>query len=230
VQSLGVSESDLVEGSFASLKRKFTTWTRQAQRQALSMLNVDDTTRAAAELQQDSDRSDAWAWMSAALGSLAHQMLYDPSPDAPPQGEYDDSLDVPFGLVRQAVARAGGADGMETTDGFGMTIQGGTEPAGGIGTGQVVMDLLGNQGQGVEGWVWVYGDYPRTRPFEPHEALDGVQFQSWDDEVLANNEGWPDTPFFYCGDHDGDLCSFDPIVMDVSADASVSTDQPEEAA
>jgi hypothetical protein len=56
----------------------------------------------------------------------------------------------------------------------------------------------------------VYGDpSARSAPFEPHEALDGVDFETWDDPVLANEEGWPDTDFYAPGDHFGCLCDFE---------------------
>jgi hypothetical protein len=220
VESFGLTESDLVGGGFASLKKKFMSWTASAQRQALTLLGLDDQTTELAQAQQASDRSDAWMWMSGALTGLAHSMLYDPSPQAPPQGEYDDSMNVPFGLVREAVARAGGADGMEERDNFVVLVNGGTEPAGGIGTGQVITGLLPDAGQGIEGWQWVYGAYPRTHPFEPHEALDGTEFANFDDEVLANNEPWPATDFLAPGDHDGCACDAEPIILPLTDSSS----------
>ena len=35
-----------------------------------------------------------------------------------------------------------------------------------------------------------------------------MEFTSWDDPVLANDGDFPDTNFFFCGDHAGDSCDF----------------------
>ncbi len=61
----------------------------------------------------------------------------------------------------------------------------------------------------VESYEWEHG--PSLKPFEPHLALDGVDFNSFEDERLANTEGWPDNSFYMPGDHSGCTCDFTPL-------------------
>ena len=84
-------------------------------------------------------------------------------------------------------------------------------PVGGIGTGSAVSDMLNTAGAQTAGYEWVHG--PSLRPFEPHVDLDGIQFESFDAEALANHGDWPDNAYFMPGDHDGCLCDFMPIWM-----------------
>jgi len=60
------------------------------------------------------------------------------------------------------------------------------------------------------GFVWDYGDGLR-QTFEPHLALDGMEFDSWEDPGLANFESWPANSFYYPGDHDGCMCVERPV-------------------
>lgn len=63
-----------------------------------------------ARMEQEQDRKEAWVWLEAALQTLATERLYDPSPKYD-QGEHDPNYLVPFGLIREAVSRAGGQSG-----------------------------------------------------------------------------------------------------------------------
>lgn len=85
---------------------------------------------------------------------------------------------------------------------------------GGIGTGIVLAEVLDESGFSTEGYEWVYGVFTRDKPFEPHEALDGEQFEDFDADVLANPGDWPDTSHFYPGDHDGCACDFAVVLID----------------
>jgi hypothetical protein len=112
---------------------------------------------------------------------------------------------VPAGTVRDALAVAGGAK-QGTPD-----VRPTEAPEGMVAVGDGMLGLLHDAyRQVVSGWTWVYGDpSARSTPFEPHEALDGVEFERWDDEVLANTEAWPDAEFYAPGDHYGCLCDFE---------------------
>lgn len=79
---------------------------------------------------------------------------------------------------------------------------------GGIATGPMVLGILSEHGVSTEGFRWEYGGFPRTRPFRPHQRLDGVQFANFDDEVLRNPRGGFPGPFFLPGDHKGCKCDF----------------------
>jgi hypothetical protein len=77
-------------------------------------------------------------------------------------------------------------------------------------------DVLAQGGATVDGYQWVYGPAHRTRPFDPHAELDGVEFVNFDDDVLTNNEGFPEYDFFMPGDHPGCICDYEPIVIAAS--------------
>jgi len=52
-----------------------------------------------------------------------------------------------------------------------------------------------------------------ARPFEPHQDLDGTEFQTFTDDVLAADGGeFPFVDFYHPGDHLGCQCDFAPIV------------------
>lgn len=72
------------------------------------------------------------------------------------------------------------------------------------------MEALAGFGMRATGWEWIVG-LPE-RPFEPHQELSGIQFQSWDDERLATPGSFPDYPFLWPGDHSGCQCDAQPLV------------------
>jgi len=217
-------DDDPLDGAWDELEAQFMAWGDQAQDEALDVANRVSSGFSTAErtelrLRQADDLAQAWAWMREALTALATARMFDPDPAAPDAGEFDPTLKVPTGLVRQALARAGGATGLVTEDGAGAWValtDGGTRPAGGIGTGELVRGALRDNGAMVEGYRWVYGPAFRQRPFEPHRNLDGVTFQNFDDPVLANPNAFPPYGFYMPGDHTGCICDFEPTIIPAS--------------
>lgn len=64
-----------------------------------------------------------------------------------------------------------------------------------------------------EKWRWQHGFYGEpTQVFEKHDDLDGLLTNDDADERLLNDDAWPETDFFYPGDHDGCTCEW---VLDV---------------
>lgn len=236
---------DPLAGAFTELESQFREWGGHAQNEAIDLASrvasgFGTEQRAALGLRQAEDLDEAWAWMDEALRSLAAARLYDPNPAAPDLGEFDPTLKVPTGLVRQALARAGGAQGLiaagpQGEGGFGSWVtltDGGTRPAGGIGTGELVRGALRDGGAMVEAYRWVYGPGFRTRPFHPHLALDGELFRNFDDPVLTNGRGWPPFSFYMPGDHAGCICDFEPVVVPASefaAERGLPVEEPEPA-
>jgi hypothetical protein len=216
-----LGDDDPLDGAWDDLEAQFMAWGGQAQGQAIDVAGQVASGFTAAErqtlgLRQADDLAEAWAWMREALSSLAVARMFDPDPAVPTIGEFDPSLRVPTGLVRQAMARAGGATGLVATDDGGTWItltDGGTRPAGGIGTGELVRGALRDGGAMVEAYRWVYGPAFRQRPFVPHMNLDGQVFRNFDDPVLANGSGWPPYSFYMPGDHAGCICDFEPIIV-----------------
>ena len=114
-QALG--DSDPLDGAWDALEEQFMAWGAQAQDQAIDAASkiasgMSDAQRKDLMLRQADDLGEAWGWMKEALTSLADRLLYDPNPAAPDLGEFDPTLKVPTGLVRQAISRAGGAAGL----------------------------------------------------------------------------------------------------------------------
>lgn len=221
VAATGVTDEELLEGAFDALEESFLAWGSNAQRQAIDLVyravgGFSTARRDALGLRMADDLAEAWTWMRGALLSLARAQLYDPTPVVSELGEFDPTLRVPPGLVRQAVARAGGSAGLVTGgggDAWVVLSQAGTKPAGGVATGDLIMGALRDEGGVVEGYVWDYGAAQRMRPFQPHVELDGLEFTNFDDAVLANTSGWPEFAFFMPGDHSGCLCDAVPIVI-----------------
>jgi hypothetical protein len=215
-----LGDDDPLDGAWDDLERQFMAWGAQAQDQALDVAHrvasgFSTAERQTLQLRQAEDLAQGWAWMREALTALAQARMFDPDPAAPDLGEFDPTMKVPTGLVRQAMSRAGGATGLMTEQGgTWLTLtDGGTRPAGGIGTGELVRGALRDAGAMVEAYRWVYGPAFRARPFEPHRALDGVVFQNFDDPVLTNGSGWPPFGFYMPGDHAGCICDFEPVIV-----------------
>lgn len=216
----GVDPEDLLAGAFDELEQDFLTLgdaTQQAVVSALAAaLGLSDVEVDVLRQRQADDLASAWAWMEAELAALAATRLFDPSPAADTLGELDVTVSVPPGLVRQAVARAGGAAGLETSgagDAWLVLTDAGTRPAGGIGTGQVAREVMLAHGAMVEAYRWQYGPALRTRPFEPHSHLDGRVFENFDDPALLNTSGFPSVSHYMPGDHKGCMCDVEPIVL-----------------
>lgn len=206
---------ELLASALDQFGADFRNWVGRAQDQALSLAadeigELEDDELAAYRSKQEDDREAAWLWLSAALLATASTRLFDPSPAAPPLGEFDATKPVPPGVIRQAIGIAGGdsAPSQPTARAAISTIH--DTPAGGVATGETIHGLLVRFQIQRVGYVWVYGDpSSRTQPFDPHMELDGKPFMSWDDEVLANPTGWPEE-FCFPGDHLWCQCNFEP--------------------
>lgn len=212
------------DDAWTSLGVSWAAWTTAAREQAISIVSglvggFTAAQKSALDAKMAAGADEAWGWLSDTLSGLADQQLFDPTVLIPALGEFDMTLTVPAGAIRQAVARAGGTAGLDTSQGGAwVTLSSDGSDAGGYAFGQTVTDTLSAEGAGIEGYVWDYGPGVR-RTFEPHLALDGTEFINFDDDVLLNNEGWPEFSYFIPGDHDGCLCDATPIL--IPADAQV---------
>lgn len=211
----------LPDDAWDDLERQFRSWAENTQDDALNIVGqavsgFTTAEREALKLRQLADLDEAWVWMREALSALAAQRMFDPDPAAPILGEFDPSMRVPPGLIRQAMARSGGASGLTTGGGGDAWValaDGGTRPAGGIGTGELMRGVLRDHGTPIEGYRWVYGPAMRQRPFVPHRELDGLEFVNFDDDVLANTDSFPEAAYYMPGDHDGCICDVEPIII-----------------
>lgn len=225
-----ISEDELLDAAFAPMREQFMSWGAGAQADALEIVNgvvggFTASERAALGLRQATDLDEAWTWLESTLRALAKGRLFDPSFGMDDVGEIAEGLSVPPGLIREAMARAGGAAGIETTgDGSAWVTlsEGSTRPAGGIALGDLLRAEMAARGATVEGYRWVYGPAQRRRPFEPHARLSGRTFVNFDDDVLTNSNGWPPFSHYMPGDHAGCLCDAEPVI--ISPDGSAVAD------
>jgi hypothetical protein len=157
---------------------------------------------------------DGWAWLAARLQKVAHGYLSDSQiVVALDEDDDDTSKDikvaagglVPFGMVRKALRIAGGTQHPAADASFDSTVA--VEIPSGVTSGPLVSQTLSDNDVSVDKYTWVHGFTPN--PFEPHEDLNGVEFDSWTDEILANQGDWPDVDFYAPGDHDGCTCDFE---------------------
>lgn len=232
VESLGFANQALTDAAFVDLAPKWNGWTTQAQRRVVAIANresQDDPIDPDDYIQaHEDDRHAGWLLLVGGLTNLAAQRLYDPDPQAPLLGEYDSVSTIPLGLIRGALSRAGGTNGRILDTGAMVTLDadGKEVAAGGLATGMDALGLLEDAGLSSVGWLWSTGG--PERPFEPHEALDGVDFTDFADEQLAADPGeFPYVSVYAPGDHSGCQCDVAPLleanvvdVPDVSEEAA----------
>ena len=224
IEKTGLTASGLLTTDWDSFKESFYSWTETAQRQAIAAAETLSGTKSSVAISaaMASNRDSAWAMLEHSLNALAEGLLYNPNPNMDANKIIDslspDAL-VPTGVLRAAVGVSGGA--VPQDYGLIKTNAGVEVPAvplgittGGIGTGGTISGFLQDAGAQTSQYEWIHG--PSVRVFEPHENLDGVEFSSFTDDVLANTGDFPSNQFFLPGDHVGCLCTAAP--MWISAD------------
>lgn len=238
-----IDENDLLDAdAFDSCVGQFHTWARHAQEKALATCAAFGgfavSKRQHLAGMQARHLQDSTEWLRGALRDLAAERLYAPDPREGARGEFDPSSRVPPGLVRAAIAIAGGATALELAqrgnDRYVATSD--SKPVGGIGTGELLTTaLLEVDSIVVLGYEWDYGDGYRALPFEGHEALDGEVMESAIDFVTDPVDEWLGE-FYFPGDHDG--CACGPLIpvyaqapTEVTGgDAGTGLDDPERGA
>jgi hypothetical protein len=233
VETLGLTASDLLGSEWAGLRGKFNEWTAAAQKQALTTalrlaeLDSESDAAIAAELAMSESLDAAWGMLADSMTHLSHSLLYNPAGEGTALADVNPDTIVPTGIVRAALGVAGGAPVEDLAkDPGGIRDVSLGAPMGQIGTGSTIAGLIEGSGGEREGYEWVHG--PAINAFEPHEDLDGAQFENFDDDVLANTGDWPANAYFMPGDHGGCSCDFMPIYLAPSeASQSEATSEPE---
>jgi hypothetical protein len=115
---------------------------------------------------------------------------------------------VPVDLLRRALDLAGG----------GLAGRAGGEVWSGVGNGRRTLDLLLSISVETTRYKWIYGVAPR-KTFEPHLRLDGVIFDSPEDEQLrqGSDAAWVGGEHFWIGDHAGCLCQLERVLSRLAA-------------
>lgn len=190
-----------------------------AEVQALAPDELSDAEVDEVRAEQAEERGLATTALVAALTSLAVSVLFgDAAADGP--GEFDPTVTVPPGLVREVLAVAGGARTVERNGVGGLAVD--DRPVGGVATGERSRTLFARVRAWWTGYRWNYGDAStRHRPFEPHRQLGGRTFARWDDPTLTNTEtAWLPSTSYRPGDHRGCRCDFTPVVIAPAEEAA----------
>jgi hypothetical protein len=219
------ADDELLDGAWDALEGQYRRIGSSAQKRSLDFAGrivggLSPDQRRDYGLRQALDLDESWAWTKENLTALAKARLYTPDLTDPELGEFDPTSKVPTGLVRQAMRKAGGVKGAANltqlnTSGEGnvwISVPDGSAP-GGIATGQLIEDIIREEGGAVPGYRWVYGPADRRRPFHPHLALNGLVFASFTDERLVIHGGFPGTGHYIPGDHKGCVCDVEPIYL-----------------
>jgi hypothetical protein len=210
VTAAGFTSEQLVGSDWSTLRTQFYDWTSAAQEQAVTIalrlgeMDAESDAAQAASAAMAAGRDAAWTELSGQLSKIGENLLYNPDPNVGPGDWADLNPDtiVPTGTIRAALGIAGGGSG-ETTA---------MQAVGQIGTGATIEELLSSPESQVEqaSYEWSHAS-TTNNPFEPHEDLDGAQFDSFEAEALANRGDFPDNAFYFPGDHGG--CHCDAILL-----------------
>jgi hypothetical protein len=182
VAALGLEEQQLLAEAFGRLREQYATWTLDAAEEAIDaaaqIAGLDrsnpDVQRYVGNLRDRfADNVEvSWPTLESGLTDLASERLYDPNPNTPEVGELPAGA-VPPGLIRAALAVAGGLD----------PAHDGSPPLSGLTSGHLLAGFLRDAGSEVAEYEWAYGI--SSRPFHPHRALDGLVFAGFDDPALS---------------------------------------------
>jgi hypothetical protein len=212
VAALDADDGDLLREAFDRLRGQWTEWTAAAAEDAIDTAarltgrdrNDPEVARAVAGLRDSfADAADAaWPALEGDLNELATGLMYEPNPAVDPLGELPDAL-VPPGIIRAALAAVGGLSSAHP----GVATSG--NPLPGLTSGQLLSAFLRDGGAEPVEYEWAYGI--SSRPFKPHEALDGQVFTDFTDDVLSTAH-FPDAAWIggslVPGDHKGCHCDY----------------------
>jgi hypothetical protein len=190
-KTLNLHDKQLVTDTIENAKSRYVDLVTQAQRQGWSVLGGGVVDTLTPNQQENVDRS--WKWLAPVLVTLAATRLREPGGDA----QY-----VSIDTVRAAMTRAGG------------TIPDDNEPTSAIsGRAVITESALTATGWEFNGYRWIYGVNDHD-VFTPHMSLDGETFGDFTSKILENEHPWPQTRFFYPGDHAGCRCDVVPVPTD----------------
>lgn len=222
LEALSIDAEAVLADNLDDLHARWEWLLRDAQRQARKIstttLDLGPEEEQAVEQKQDEHRGAAWLVFAASVLTVARAALFETSSStgAGPSGGPPGGGRVPPGVVRDALAKAGGSTPQVTPSGGVRDLKTGG-PVGLVATGDDIGGLWGAHGQSWTEYQWVHDD--PDSPFPWHEDLNGVTFSSFDDPVLSTDLALdlPGSlasdigPFFYVGDHAGCLCVVEPV-------------------
>ena len=175
-------------------------------RQIAKMTGIDINTMSAQEAALTAASEEGWAYVRAQLQETALGYLSD-SASVVAIDQITTTDLVEMGTVRKSVGYAGGAGSQDPTS-AGLLIDNshGVGVAPQLSTGPIAGKAMEDGGLEIESYTWKHGFTPS--PFPPHEALDGVEFLTWQDPQLFNSDSFPPLDYYAPGDHQGCQCDF----------------------
>jgi hypothetical protein len=196
----------LLEGAFDPLQVRWDSWVPEAEAAAIAQVlrhtTTEDGVAAFDARAEESDHGAGWTALFLGLLALARARLFEAA--AAEDGEALSDVAVPAGLVRDALAVAGGGQA-------GVAPRGPAAASGppGLLSGPRWRAALRQLELEPNEWEWRAG-FP-TQPFPPHTALSGTIFRDWQDDQLAAAGTFPRVSHYYPGDHRGCLCDAVPV-------------------
>jgi len=237
VQMLGLNDEELLAGALGTFGARYAMQVQRGQeaaaRAAADAVDGRDIDPDDLNETMEPARNHGWQVLAAGMGLLLSRILYDPHPQAPPVGEFDAASVIPVGLIRASLNAAGGAQVPvpQTVDDVSRLVDAfrpGDRSSEGMGaTGGPDMTTIFSESLGIEAVsrTWVYGDAVRSREFQPHNELDGLEFSDWDDPRLANDEDWPPVDYYIPGDHDGCMCDVEITFAEAATGEGAGTEE-----
>ncbi len=208
----------LAADQFEQLAGRWDAWVPAAfaaTSDAITRAAPDQADRVADEVTagQDDRSTSGRGRLIAAMIALAVARTMDPFA-ATPDGESDDLIRVPAGIVRQALAATGGVTSPGTPP-LGLAGEiGPSSSAGMLATGPQAQRALRIAGFTVSAWEWHHS--LMTNPVPAHSALDGETFTDWHDDKLLNTAPFPVFAYLFPGDHAGCKCSTTPVLTPIT--------------
>jgi hypothetical protein len=183
VAALDADDADLLRDAFERFRTQWTEWTATAAEDAIDTaaritgLDRSDVAvqRTVAALRDSfaGGAEAAWPALEAQLTDLATGLMYEPDPQVEALGEIPDTM-VPPGVIRAALAVTGGLP----------SDHDGIRALSGLTSGTLLRVFMRDAGAEPVEYEWAYGI--SSRPFPPHEALDGQVFSDFNAPELSS--------------------------------------------
>ena len=200
---------DEMEDAHAAWEEEVKAAQKAGNRVALSALLLAEPELEALDRKQEDRRNAAWPIFAAAVLASARDALFAPPP-IPGEPGSPGLPRVQPGVVREALAKAGGSSATTNPTTGAVTDPSTGGPVGLVATGEDMAELWGTHGQPWTGYIWTHDDPPTD--FPDHLALDGVEFDTWESpelSTLGSDSEWVG-PYWFPGDHPGCACVVAP--------------------
>lgn len=236
IAAAGLDEMTLLNEAWDSLEAEYGQYLEYADNQTINALAkmVGKTPEEFADLakQLGDYAGEGWQTLRHGLNDQAVKYLSDAANELEVDTDVTEGAEIAKTrlvspkIIKAAISRAGGALRHPSDDQMFDPVAPGHDVYAGLTTGPAVSSTLGDEGMAIESYTWVHGFTPN--PFEPHADLDGAEFTGWTDDILVNQDEWPDVDYFIPGDHDGCSCDF-TVNWSSAGSTATAEEEPAEA-